>query len=150
MKEATLAFLVRRNTVWLAMKKTGFGKGKYNGFGGKLLEGETIEDSLLRELKEEANVCAISYEKMGEISYTFPGKPDLNHHVHIYIVNQWYGIPQESKEMSPELFEFNNIPYEKMWSNDQYWLPHVLKGRKIEADIVQDEHKTISYDVRKL
>lgn len=150
MKEATLCFLVRDDTIWLAKKKKGFGAGKYNGYGGKLNQGETLEEAMIRELLEESGVKATSFLKMGEINYTFPNKPDFDHHVHIYIANQWQGIPKETDEMAPELFTFQDIPYDKMWSNDKHWLPLVLKGQKIKGDIVQDEQQTISYNVRNL
>jgi ADP-ribose pyrophosphatase YjhB (NUDIX family) len=150
MKQATLCFLIRDETIWLAMKKKGFGAGKYNGYGGKINENETIEDALHRELLEEASVRAINHTKMGEISYTFPNKPELNHYVHVYVIDKWQGIPKESEEMSPELFTFKDIPYDKMWSNDKHWLPLVLKGQKIKGDIIQDENKTLYHDVRKL
>lgn len=34
--ETTLCLLKRDNKILLAMKKRGFGKGKYNGIGGKI------------------------------------------------------------------------------------------------------------------
>ncbi len=36
------------------MKKRGFGIGKWNGFGGKIEAGETIEAAAIRELFEES------------------------------------------------------------------------------------------------
>jgi 8-oxo-dGTP diphosphatase/2-hydroxy-dATP diphosphatase len=42
-KLLTLAFLLERNRVLLGFKKRGFGMGKWNGFGGKVESGETIE-----------------------------------------------------------------------------------------------------------
>ena len=60
MKQATLCFLVRENKgkiyeVCLAMKKRGFGMGRWNGVGGKV-ENESIEEAAAREAKEEINV----------------------------------------------------------------------------------------------
>jgi len=40
----------------LGMKKRGFGAGKWNGFGGKVEPGETVEDGAMRELHEEAGL----------------------------------------------------------------------------------------------
>ena len=40
------------------MKKRGFGEGKYNGFGGKIKDKETIEAAAIRELYEETEVKA--------------------------------------------------------------------------------------------
>lgn len=134
MKEATLCFLVRDQTVWLAMKKRGFGKGKYNGYGGKLETGETSEDAMLRELHEETDgVRATLYEKVADNTYIFPQNPENNFHVHVYIAKQWNGAPTETDEMKPELFEFTKIPYTSMWHDDPYWLPQVLSGIKLRT-----------------
>ncbi len=61
MKNTTLLFLVKKDAdtiteICLAMKKRGFGTGRFNGTGGKLQEGETIEDACMRETKEEIDV----------------------------------------------------------------------------------------------
>jgi 8-oxo-dGTP pyrophosphatase MutT (NUDIX family) len=37
------------------MKKRGFGEGRWNGVGGKVEPGESIEAALIREAKEEVN-----------------------------------------------------------------------------------------------
>ena len=39
--ETTLCLLKKDNSILLAMKKRGFGSGKYNGIGGKIEKGET-------------------------------------------------------------------------------------------------------------
>jgi 8-oxo-dGTP diphosphatase/2-hydroxy-dATP diphosphatase len=48
-KVFTLALIFREDfsQVLLGMKKRGFGEGKWNGFGGKLDLGETIEQAAL-------------------------------------------------------------------------------------------------------
>ena len=48
----TLCLVVKENTILLGMKKRGFGVGRWNGFGGKLHEGESIEDAAKRETLE--------------------------------------------------------------------------------------------------
>ena len=53
------------------MKKRGFGEGRWNGFGGKLHEGETCEEAALRELEEESGLKATSVEKVGELHFSF-------------------------------------------------------------------------------
>lgn len=58
-KFLNLVFCLRENRhVLLGMKKRGFGKGKWNGFGGKVEQGETMVESAVRELKEEAGITA--------------------------------------------------------------------------------------------
>lgn len=47
-KLLTLVLVVQPGRVLLGMKKRGFGAGKWNGFGGKVQPGETIEDAAKR------------------------------------------------------------------------------------------------------
>ena len=51
--ETTLLLLRKDNEILLAKKKRGFGEGKYNGVGGKLEDGETPEEAMIRETEEE-------------------------------------------------------------------------------------------------
>lgn len=44
----TLVLVLQPQRVLLGMKKRGFGAGRWNGFGGKVQEGETIEDGAKR------------------------------------------------------------------------------------------------------
>ena len=47
-KLLTLVMVVQPGKVLLGMKKRGFGEGKWNGFGGKVQSGETIEEAARR------------------------------------------------------------------------------------------------------
>ena len=62
-KVLTLLMVVRDGSVLLGEKKRGFGEGFYNGFGGKVEEGETVEEATLRELEEEAGIKATDASK---------------------------------------------------------------------------------------
>ena len=65
MKQTTLCFLLNdRGEVLLAMKKRGFGTGKWNGVGGKVQEGEDIAAAALREIKEEIGVTVSQAERL--------------------------------------------------------------------------------------
>ena len=48
MKQLTLLFLVRDDQILLAMKKRGFGEGRWNGVGGKVEKDETVEQAMIR------------------------------------------------------------------------------------------------------
>jgi len=47
-KLLTLLFVVEPDRVLLGQKKPGFGGGRWNGFGGKVDQGETIEEAAKR------------------------------------------------------------------------------------------------------
>ncbi|MCX6719056.1 MAG: NUDIX domain-containing protein [Candidatus Taylorbacteria bacterium] len=73
-KQMTLCIVYQPSRVLLGMKKMGFGKGRWNGFGGKVEAGETIEDAAKREVLEEAGIKVDHLEKMGVIDFEFKEK----------------------------------------------------------------------------
>ncbi|MBU4204779.1 8-oxo-dGTP diphosphatase [Patescibacteria group bacterium] len=136
MKNATLCLLVKNNEILLAMKKRGFGVGKWNGVGGKIDKDKGDKDivaAAIRETKEEIGININDLEKVALLRFRFPYQIDWNQDVHVFLVKKWQGQPKESEEMSPKWFRANEIPYQAMWDDDKVWLPHVLDGKKLEA-----------------
>ncbi len=118
--------------VLLGMKKKGFGAGRWNGFGGKVEKWETIEEAAKREVREEAGVEVSELEKVGVIEFEFQGNPELLE-VHIFKATNFTGTPSESDEMRPQWFPTDQIPFDEMWSDDPYWVPLFLDGKKFRA-----------------
>ena len=149
MKHVTLCLPVNHDQLLLGMKKTGFGAGNYNGFGGKKEETDpSIEDAALRELTEEVGLCAThdALQKVGELTFLFPSVPEdknWNQVVHVYLIKTWTGTPRETNEMRPVWVSLAQIPYDKMWEADRYWLPLVLQGKYVTAKFVYSEDKKL-------
>lgn len=143
LRNSTLCFLVKENEILLAMKKRGFGKGRWNGVGGKVKEGEEIQQAALRETKEEINVTPKQMENMGVLDFYFPGNLEWNQRVTVFIAKDWDGEPLETEEMAPKWFKINELPFESMWVDDIYWLPLVLNGKKIKAEFLFGENDTL-------
>lgn len=138
--ETTLCILKKGNKILLAKKKRGFGTGKYNGVGGKIEPGETIEQAMIREAKEEINIVPTIYEKVGIIEFDEYYKGNKQRLVfYLYMVYEWDGTPSESEEMIPKWFDIKDIPYDQMFQDDKYWLPLILDGNKIKAYFEFDE-----------
>ncbi len=124
----TLCIIHDNNKVLLGMKKHGFGEGRWNGFGGKVKDGESIEDAVVRETEEEACIKVGNLKKQGIIEFSFKKNDDVLQ-VHIFSTTNYTGKPAETEEMLPKWFDYNKIPYEDMWSDDKYWLPKLLEGK---------------------
>jgi len=115
--------------VLLGLKKRGFGVGKWNGFGGKVdATDKSIRDAALRELKEEAGVSVEQLEHHGLLMFEMQGDSQL-HQVHVYRGEGILGELQESEEMQPKWFAIKDIPYNRMWQDDEHWYP-LLFARK--------------------
>ncbi|XP_032182882.1 7,8-dihydro-8-oxoguanine triphosphatase isoform X1 [Mustela erminea] len=91
----TLVLVLQPQRVLLGMKKRGFGVGRWNGFGGKVQDGETIEDGAKRELQEESGLTVNTLHKVGHIVFEFVGEPELMD-VHIFCTESVQGTPTES------------------------------------------------------
>lgn len=139
MKQATLCFLIKGNQICLGLKKRGFGAGRWNGFGGKVTESESVEAATVREVEEEIGVKVGELSKVAEFAFTFPHNSDWNQVVHTYFVRAWLGEPVEGEEMKPQWFLKSNLPFEKMWPDDVHWLPRVLLGEKLNGDFTFGE-----------
>lgn len=142
MKIMTLCIAHQPPKVLLAMKKRGFGQGRWNGLGGKVQDGETIEQAAKREAFEEAGIKLGELQKMGVIDFFWKTKPDVLR-VHIFKSESFLGIPTETEEMKPQWFDINQIPYPAMWQDDVYWMPLFLEDKKFLGKFIFDDQDNI-------
>ncbi len=143
----TLCLIVRDDRILLGMKKRGFGAGRWNGFGGKVEEGESIEEGAKRETLEESGVAITEMEAVGIHEFEFARDRGNILEVHVYRVTAWEGEPHETEEMRPQWFTTDAIPYDAMWPDDIHWIPVFLAGKKFrtrflfgEGDSVLENH----------
>lgn len=147
-KHFTVVFIIKENKILLGMKKRGFGMGKYNGFGGKIEKSETILEAAERELKEECGIEAIDLKKYGILNFEFETKYDNIMVVHVFKANDYKGEIKESEEMRPEWFNLNEIPYNNMWKDDEYWLPELLKENFFKGSFLfHDDSLIVKYNL---
>jgi len=152
MKLSTLCFCIRDNSVLLAMKKRDFGAGKWNGYGGKVGEKESPRTAAARELKEESNLFADerTLEQVALVRFYFDGSQLFE--CHVFLARDWQGEPGESEEMRPRWFSVSQLPFEEMWVADRKWIPLILAGKKLEAEVNFNtngsEVKNFSYQER--
>jgi len=144
MRIETVTILYQHPRILLGMKKKKFGIGKYNGFGGGLEENETLEQCAIRETFEETGKGIIiqNPERMGKILFQFEtGEKD--HLVYFFRASKYTGEFQESEEMTQEWFNINQIPYDRMWSDDKHWLPLLLDNTKFLGNFIFDANHQI-------
>ncbi|MBN2044854.1 MAG: NUDIX domain-containing protein [Anaerolineales bacterium] len=134
--------------VLLARKKIGFGAGKIVGVGGTVEPGETLFQTVVREVNEEISlqIKEGDLERAAKITFTFPSKPEWDRLVYVYLVEDWVGIPQSSNEVDPFWVPVEEIPYHQMWADSAEWLPVVLSGRRIVARFsFEDDNESLAF-----
>ncbi len=146
----TLVFFIKDDQILLGYKKRGFGAGRWNGFGGKVEKGESIEEAAKREAVEECGLSIKRLEKRAIHTFSFEGNADVLE-VHTFWVKSWEGEPVETEEMKPQWFHFDAIPYDSMWPDDKLWLPQFLGGKCLKtAFLFGEKDAVLQYDVQRV
>ena len=150
--QATLLLAIKKNKILLAEKKRGWRQGIFNGLGGKVEQDETIEQAMIREAQEEGGITPITFDKVAIFDFdTFYKGERAKWPVHVFKSTEFFGDPVETEEMRPQWFDFDKIPYDKMWDDDILWMPRVLNGEKLRGNFSFDEdNKIIDYSLTKV
>lgn len=135
--------------VLLGYKKEGFGAGKITGFGGKIEPRETPAAAAIRELEEETGIAVAveDLQAVGRLQFIFPSKPAWSQLVHVFLSRRWVGVPEEGREMRPDWYAIERVPYAQMWQDSAYWLPRFLTGERVRGCFVFDADNETVVDV---
>ena len=141
--ERTLCFLLNDGKVLLGHKKTGFGKGYIVGIGGGVDEGEKPIEAAIREVEEEVFITPSDLSFVGVLDFYFPyvdNPNSWNQRVFVYRTSKWTGTATESEEIKPEWYSVNELPFNKMWDDANYWLKDILAGQETWAQFTFDSN----------
>lgn len=143
-EEAVLCFVRNRSEgkLLLIHKKTGLGAGLINAPGGRIEKGETPEEAAVREIHEEVGLRIDRPEFAGDLYFQFTDGHSIRGYV--FQTDSWEGIPAESDEADPFWCRETHVPYDNMWTDDSWWLPHMLAGRPFRGRFIFDKEKMIS------
>ena len=150
--DAVLCFVIRESEqgkeVLLIHKKRGLGKGKINGPGGKLEVNEDFVDAAIRETKEEVGITPSNPKAMANLDFVFADGYSLS--VRVFIATEHSGDATESDEATPFWCPLEDIPFERMWSDDRLWLGQVLSGASMSGRFVFDDDAMLWGEVEQL
>ncbi len=138
----TNCFIIENDRILLGMKKRGFGQGRWNGFGGKLEAGESIEAAAKREMYEEVGIEVLTIGLRGVLEFIYTDKEKIIE-AHIFHITSYGGSPIETDEMKPQWFEVAHLPFETMWPDDKFWMPLMLLGKNFKGTFSYEGYDTI-------
>lgn len=123
--------------VLLGFKKTGFGAGRWVGLGGHVEDGEEFADAAAREVAEESGlvVAPSALTHLASLNFRFPARPSWDQIAEVFVATDFAGEPAESDELIPRWFPVGGLPLDGMWDDARYWLPVVLAGERVTAEI---------------
>ncbi|RZC34968.1 NUDIX domain containing protein [Asbolus verrucosus] len=139
----TLVFLKRQGSVLLGLKTRGLGKGLWNGFGGKIEDGESVVNCARRELREECGLMASDLKQLGVVKYEADFE-ECASIVHVFTSSKFEGEEKASEEMNPiKWYKYHDIPYMQMWPDSVSWYPLMLQEKFFSAHVIYSTESTI-------
>jgi 8-oxo-dGTP diphosphatase len=133
--QATLCLILKDNKTLLLKKSKGLiGQGKWNAPGGKILPNEEPKACAVREVFEETRLIVKRMEEAGAL-YFYNNSQRLSPiwTVHVFVTDQFDGVPIDGREGRLEWFSVDALPFEEMWEDDQYWYGLAVKGNKFQG-----------------
>jgi len=108
-------------------KENDFHEGKWNGLGGKIEAGETPEECVIREVKEESGLDIFNPQLKGLI--TFPRFDNVDDwYVYVFLVEEFEGDLIDSPEGDLEWIDNDSLFDLNLWDGDSIfmrWLDNV-------------------------
>ena len=124
MRNTTLCYLERgRDYLMLhrVKKKVDENKDKWIGIGGKFEEGESPEDCLLREVREETGLTLTSWRYRGIV--TFVSDEWGTEYMHLFTAEAWEGtLRQDCDEGVLEWIDREKLLSLPIWEGDKIFL----------------------------
>ena len=133
-KLTTLCY-IEKNEKYLmlhrVLKKNDINKDKWIGVGGHFENGESHEDCLLREVKEETGLILTAYQFRGIITFVFSsqGKETDTEYMCLYTADEYEGELISCSEGNLEWINKKDIFSLNLWEGDKLFFRLLEEGR---------------------
>ena len=131
-RNTTLCYL-ERDSEWLMLhrvkKKNDVNHDKWIGVGGKFEPGESPEECLVREVKEETGLTLTRWRYRGIITFVLDGAAE---YMHLFTADGWEGQMirgQDCAEGVLEWVEKDRVPELPIWEGDKLFFRLLAEER---------------------
>lgn len=124
----TLCYIEKENQYLMlhrTKKENDVNHDKWIGVGGKFEEGESPEECLLREVREETGLTITNYKYRGILTFHSDGWED--EYIHLYTADQFEGQLKECDEGQLEWVDKDSLDDLPLWEGDRIFLD-ILKN----------------------
>lgn len=128
-KMSTLCYISRDDVVLMlhrTVKKNDINHDKWIGVGGHFEHGESPEDCVLREVREETGYTLTTYKFRGIVTFVYG--EDTVEYMHLYTADGFQGEPVECDEGVLEWVPRNQIMDLELWEGDRIFLKLLEDG----------------------
>lgn len=123
MINSTLCYLERGDEYLMlhrVKKEHDLNRDKWIGVGGKFEEGESPEDCILRETREETGLTLTEYRYRGLVTFVSNEAP--TEYMHLFTATGWTGTPGVCEEGELAWIRKEDLRKLPMWEGDRVFL----------------------------
>ena len=126
------------------VKENDVNKDKWIGVGGHFEYGESPEECLLREVKEETGYTLTSWKYRGIVTFVYG--EDTVEYMSLYTADGFTGEPIECDEGELEWVDKKDIPALELWEGDKIFFRLLDMGREFfSLKLVYDRQDVLRY-----
>lgn len=151
MKNTTLCYIEKDNSYLMlhrVKKAEDMNQDKWLGVGGKLEDGESPEDCLIREVEEETGLTLKKYAYRGFI--TFVSNQWGTEYMHLFTATEYEGEIKECDEGNLEWVPKSEIEQLNLWEGDKIFFRLLEECKEFfTLKLCYDKDKLINHEVNK-
>ncbi|MEW6093734.1 MAG: 8-oxo-dGTP diphosphatase [Chloroflexota bacterium] len=145
---ATLCYIKHNNhtlMVYRNKKPADIHAGKWNGLGGKFEPGETPEECVVREVREESGLEIADPRLHGLVM--FPGFKGDDWYVFVFTAAEFTGGLIESPEGELRWVPDEELESLPLWPSDRIFFQWMRQGKFFSAKFVYEGEEMITWEV---
>ncbi len=121
-------------------------EGKWNGLGGKFELGETPEQCVIREIREESGLTITKPELRGVLTF-----PEFAHgqdwYVFVFVARRFTGELTQSCEGHLEWIDDDRMLDLNLWEGDPYFLEHLESERFFSGSFTYRNKQLVDHNL---
>ena len=146
-KESTLCYIEKDGKYLMlhrTVKENDVNKDKWIGVGGHFEYGESPEECLLREVKEETGYTLTSWKYRGIVTFVYG--EDTVEYMSLYTADRFSGDPIPCDEGELEWVEKDRLYDLELWEGDKIFFRLLDQGREFfSLKLVYDTEAVLKY-----
>lgn len=146
---STLCYIEKDNKYLMlhrTKKENDINKDKWLGIGGKFEEGESPEECIIREVKEETGLILKSYKLRCIVTYT--SNKWETEYIYVFTSNDFTGEQIECDEGDLQWIDKNEVIKLNTWEGDRIFVEKIQKDNTFfTVKFIYDEEKLVKYSL---